>query len=93
MMVRANSTRTTFEGCKSGKLALIVRHLTTRRPACHLWTFFPPEEQNAVFDLTVLLTTGKASPALSDFNQTGELTSERVSCRANTSPFIGSCGC
>ncbi|KAH8120371.1 anaphase-promoting complex, cyclosome, subunit 4-domain-containing protein [Phellopilus nigrolimitatus] len=35
------------------------------------------QETNAVFDLTVLLATGKSSSALSDFNQTGDLTSER----------------
>ncbi|KAI5124653.1 hypothetical protein M0805_004261 [Coniferiporia weirii] len=34
-------------------------------------------QENAIFDLTVLLTTGKSSSALSDFNQTGDLTSER----------------
>ncbi|KLO20277.1 hypothetical protein SCHPADRAFT_918366 [Schizopora paradoxa] len=32
---------------------------------------------NPVFDLTCLLTTGKSSPALSDFNQTGDQTSDR----------------
>ena len=36
------------------------------------------EQANPIFDLTVLLTTGKPSTALSDFNQTGDLTSERV---------------
>ncbi|KAL5495217.1 hypothetical protein ACEPAI_680 [Sanghuangporus weigelae] len=35
------------------------------------------QKTDAIFDLTVLLATGKSSPALSDYNQTGELTSER----------------
>ncbi|EJD03914.1 uncharacterized protein FOMMEDRAFT_167218 [Fomitiporia mediterranea MF3/22] len=35
------------------------------------------QEKNVVLDLTVLLATGKSSHALSDYHQSGELTSER----------------
>lgn len=41
-----------------------------------------PADANPVFDLTCLLTTGKSTPALSDFNQTGDQTSDRVRHRS-----------
>lgn len=49
-----------------------------RISACILGGLSGVEEQHAIYDLTVFLTTAKASEALIDFFSSGEQTSDRV---------------
>ena len=52
-----------------------------------LFTHLLLEEVDAIYDLTIMLTTEKVSPALADYHQSGEPASERVSCYHLTRPL------